>query len=79
MVPSTVWDGFTRAYGGYIIVKETGDIICYHLYNREDFLIYLYENTKLESASSSRHDYGKLYKKGEEIFFNLNLQIRFLK
>ena len=79
MVPSRIWDGFTKAGGGYIIVRESGIIVCYHLYNREDFLTYLFENTKFESASSTRHDYGKLYKKGDDVYFNLNLQIRFLK
>jgi len=79
MVPSKVWDGFTKAHGGYIVVKNNGEVICYHLYNREEFLTYLYENTKFESASSSRHNYGKIYQKEGEIYFNLNLQIRFIK
>ena len=50
MVPSKVWDEFTKAHGGYIVVKNNGDVICYHLYNRDEFLSYLYENTKFESA-----------------------------
>ncbi len=79
MVPSKVWDGFTKAHGGYIIVKNNGDVICYHLYNRDEFLSYLYENTKFESASSTRHDYWKIYQENGNIYFNLNLQIRFLK
>jgi len=79
MVPSVEWDGFTKAHGGYIIVKADGDVLCYHLYNRDEFRSYLYENTKFETPSSKRHEYGKLYKKGDELFFNLNLQIRFLK
>lgn len=79
MVPSKVWDGFTKAHGGYIVVKDNGDVICYHLYNRDEFLSYLYENTKFESASSTRHDYGKIYQEKEKMYFNLNLQIRFLK
>ncbi len=79
MVPSRPWDGFMRAHGGYIVVKEDGEVICYHLYNRDEFQLYLYENTKLEAASSGRHGYGVLYEKDGELFFNLNLQIRFLK
>ena len=79
MVPSTEWDGFTKAHGGYIVVKENGDVVCYHLYNRDEFRSYLYENTKFESASSTRHEYGTLYEKDGKLFFNLNLQIRFLK
>jgi type II restriction enzyme len=79
MVPSKKWDGFTKAHGGYIVVRADGVVICYHLYNRDEFLAYLFENTKLESASTNRHKYGVLYKKETEILFNLNLQIRFLK
>lgn len=79
MVPSVEWDGFTKAHGGYIVVKENGDVVCYHLYNRDEFRSYLYENTKFESASSTKHDYGTLYEKDGKLFFNLNLQIRFLK
>lgn len=79
MMPGTVWDGFTRAHGGYIVVKQNGDVVCYHLYNRDEFLTYLYENTKFESAASSKHGYGKLYEKDGKLFFNLNLQVRFLK
>jgi HpaII restriction endonuclease len=79
MVPSKEWDGFTKAHGGYIIVKNNGDVVCYHLYNRDEFLSYLFENTKFESASSTRHNYGKIYQEGGKMYFNLNLQIRFLK
>jgi type II restriction enzyme len=78
MVPSRSWDGFMRAHGGYIVVKENGEVICYHLYNRDEFQLYLYENTRFEAASSTRHRYGVLYEKDGEMYFNLNLQIRFL-
>lgn len=78
MVPSKLWDGFMRAHGGYIVVKENGEVICYHLYNRDEFQSYLYENTRFEAASSIRHGYGVLYEKDETMYFNLNLQIRFL-
>lgn len=79
MVPSKIWDGFTKAHGGYIVVRSDGVVICYHLYNRDEFLSYLYENTKLEKASTTRHGYGFLYQDKDEILFNLNLQIRFIK
>ncbi len=39
---------------------------------------YLYCNTKLETPSSSRYDFGKLYKnETHELCFKLNLQVRF--
>jgi type II restriction enzyme len=79
MVPSKPWDGFLKAHGGYIVVKENGDVVCYHLYNRDEFRSYLYENTRFDAPSTTRYEYGKLYKEKGKIFFKLNLQIRFLK
>ncbi len=78
MMPSTVWTGELEATGGYLVVKEDGEILCYHIYNRNDFEDYLFFNTKLETASSERHKFGKVYRENEELRFKLNLQIRFL-
>jgi type II restriction enzyme len=79
MVPSKPWDGFSKAQGGYIVVKENGDVVCYHLYNRDEFRSYLYENTKFDAPSTTRYGYGELYEENGKLFFKLNLQIRFLK
>ena len=79
MKPGTEWDGFNKAHGGYIVVKEDGEIVCYHLYNREEFQEYLYRNTKLETPSTTRHDFGMLYEENGAWKIRLNLQIRFLK
>jgi hypothetical protein len=79
MTPNTEWDGLTTAQGGYIIVKENGDLVCYHLYNRDEFQDYLFKNTKLETASTSRHEFGTIYEKDGKKYLKLNLQIRFIK
>jgi len=79
MMPSKVWTGKYDATGGYLIVKEDGEILCYHIYNRNDFENYLLNNTKLDTASSSRHGFGKIYEERGIQYFNLNLQIRFIK
>ncbi|MFY0629491.1 MAG: HpaII family restriction endonuclease [Flavobacteriaceae bacterium] len=79
MMPSKVWTGQYDATGGYLIIKENGDILCYHIYNRNEFENYLFNNTKLDTASSSRHDFGKIYQENGELYFKLNLQIRFIK
>lgn len=79
MMPSKVWTGELDATGGYLVVKEDGDILCYHIYNRNEFEDYLLNNSKFETASSTKHDFGFVYKEGTNIFFRLNLQIRFLK
>lgn len=77
MMPSKVWNGIYDATGGYLIVKENGDILCYHIYNRNQFEEYLFQNTKLETASSSRHEFGKVYNENGKNYLKLNLQIRF--
>lgn len=79
MVPASVWDGTLRAHGGVIVVREDGEIVCYHLYNAEAFRNYLFNNTRMESPSATRHGYGTIYDKNGEIFIKLNLQIRFTK
>lgn len=79
MMPSVVWTGQYDATGGYLIVKENGDVLCYHIYNRNEFEDYIFNNTKLETASSSRHGFGTIYEENGDLFINLNLQIRFTK
>ena len=77
MKPAKPWDGLDEANGGYIIVKADGEILAYHIYNRNFFEQYLLDNTYLERASTSRHEYMSLYEENGEMFIKLNLQIRF--
>lgn len=92
MTPETVWTGKYDATGGIIIVKADGDIVCYHIYNKNEFQDYLINNTKLEQASTSEDDdnpgfakelkakpykFGWIYEEHGELFIKLNLQIRF--
>lgn len=78
MMPGTVWNGVFDTTGGFLIVKDNGDVLCYHIYNRNEFENYLFNNTRLETASSTKHQFGLLYKEKDNYFFKLNLQIRFL-
>ncbi|MBB5332560.1 type II restriction enzyme [Chryseobacterium koreense] len=78
MMPAKVWTGELDATGGYLVVKDDGEILCYHIYNRNEFEDYLFSNTKLETASSTRHEFGTVYKQDTQLYFKLNLQIRFL-
>lgn len=79
MMPSVVWTGQLDTTGGYLVVKEDGEVLCYHIFNRNEFEDYLYNNTKFETASSTRHDFGRIFKYENRQCFKLNLQIRFLK
>ena len=77
MTPGTEWDGLDNASGGYIIIKKDGDVVCYHLYNRNFFEEYLLRNTQFDRPSASRHDYGYIYKENGHFYIDLNVQIRF--
>jgi hypothetical protein len=78
MMPTIVWTGEYEANGGYLVVKENGDVLCYHFYNRNLFENYLYSNTRFETASSTRNKFGTIEKqKDGSLIFKLNLQIRF--
>lgn len=77
LVPNTDWDGFIKADGGYIIVKDDGDVVCFHIYNISELGEYLFNNTKLETASTTRHKFASVFEENDQAFMNLNLQIRF--
>lgn len=78
MKPATIWDGIDEATGGYIIVTREGGVLAYHIYNRNYFEEYLLKNTKYETASTSRHEFGEVYSEGGKNFIKLNLQVRFV-
>lgn len=78
MTPAKDWDGLYGADGGYVIVKHDGKVIAYDLYSRKAFKTYLLNNTKFESASTSRYGYASIYKETDgKMYIKLNLQIRF--
>lgn len=78
MTPATLWDGHDEANGGYIVVTSKGNVLAYHIYNRDFFKEYLMNNTKYERASTTRHGYASLYKENGKTYIKLNLQIRFI-
>lgn len=77
MKPATEWDGIDDVTGGYIIVTKDGNVLAYHIYNRNSFEEYLLQNTKFETASTSRHEFGEIYSIKGDDYIKLNLQVRF--
>lgn len=77
MTSSTRWYGSFQANGGYIVVKEDGDIICYHFFDRNDLENYLFYNTRFDTPSTTRHKFGNIYQENEDFYIKLNLQVRF--
>ena len=91
MTPETPWLGIYDATGGQIIVKEDGDIVCYHIYELNRFRDFLFNTTKFERASTSEdgnhpgyprpdasknYNYGWLYEVNGHYFIKINLQVR---
>ena len=76
LVPNTPWQGKLSGYGGYIIVKKSGELYCLHLDNDDEFRDYLYENTGFTTPKN------ELFQRPESSTTNfrlfLNAQIRFL-
>ncbi len=79
MMPATPWNGNYEATVGYIIVKEDGDVLCYHIYNRNEFREYLYKNTRFETPSKTKHHFGVIEEVAGKQILKLNLQIIFVK
>ena len=76
MTATDAWSGEYDATGGYLMVKQDGEVVCYHVYNRNEFQRYLINNTRLDTPGTSKHDYGTLYTKNGETYMMLNLQVR---
>ena len=77
MTAAVEWNGREDADNGYIIVKKGGEILAYHLFSRDTFETYLLNHTRLDTPSTTRHNFGKVYAEDGKFFINLNLQIRF--
>ena len=77
MLPATPWNGRYEATGGYIVVKKDGDVICFHIYDRNLLEDYLFHNTKFETPENERYQMGQIYKVDGKYYFDLVLQIRF--
>lgn len=78
MEPAKEWNGIDESNGGYIVVKSDGNVLAYHLYNRDKFEQYLFDNTYFERGSTTRHRYATIYEENGRMYMKLNLQIRFL-
>lgn len=77
MLPASPWNGRYDATGGYIVVKKDGDIVCFHIYDRNSLEDYLFCNTKFDTPDVKRYKIGQIYKSDNKYYFDLGLQIRF--
>jgi type II restriction enzyme len=75
---SHVWDGKDRASGGFLVVKKNGEVVCLELYTRDTIGEYLVRNTRFETPSSHRHPSGDVREDKDGLYFDLQLQVRFI-
>lgn len=77
MTAGQQWDGREQVSGGYIVVMEDGDVLCYHSADRESFRDYLYRNTHFEYVSSKKYIWSNIFEENNEFYLPLNVSIRF--
>lgn len=79
MTAAKSWDGKEQVNGGYIVVMDDGDVICYHSNDRESFRDYLYRNTCFEYVSADKFAWSRIYSDNGEFYLPLNVSVRFNK
>ncbi len=77
MTAGCKWDGKEQVNGGYIVVTDDGDVICYHSNDRETFRDYLYRNTYFEYVSADKYIWSRIIKIDGEYYLPLNISVRF--
>lgn len=81
MTAGSSWDGREVVNGGYIVAKENGDVLVFHTRDGESFKTFLFNSTKIDRPDASErkgYPYADVYKVGNEYYFDLNFQIRFI-
>lgn len=71
------WNGRSTVNGGYIVVKDSGEVVAYHTCIADEFKNFLITRLGFERPSCTRHKCMSVYKKEGHYFLNFNLQIRF--
>jgi len=79
MKADEIWKRDFQADGGYLVIREDGEVVCYHFYFIKQFENYLFKNTKLETPSKRRYKMTEIYEENGQQKFTLTLQVRFIK
>lgn len=71
------WNGRQEVNGGYIVVKNNGDVVAFHSTIADEFKDFLVAKMLMESPSHSRHKDMAIYKEDGKYYIKLALQLRF--
>lgn len=77
MTPGSAWQGDIDAYGGYLVVTKSGQVLALPTKNEDEFRKYLLEKSYLDTPSTTRHKFGRLYEQDQQVLLDLSLQVRF--
>jgi type II restriction enzyme len=79
MFPNTPWEGMHDIDGGCLLVKKTGEVVTFYIFRNlflKYFREYLLQNSYLDTASTTRHGFARLYHSNGAVKVKLNLQVR---
>lgn len=79
MIPKLEWDQKYSADGGLIVVKENSDLATFYIIEQDlkmELRKYFISNSFLDTASTSRHQFGKIFQEDMQNKIKLNLLIR---
>ena len=79
MTAGQVWDGEEQVNGGYIVVMDDGEVLCYHSNDREAFRNYLFKNTHFEYVSAKKYKWSFIFKEDNHYYLPINASVRFCK
>lgn len=71
------WNGKQSVNGGYIVVKNNGDVVAFHSTIADEFKDFLVAKMLMESPSHGRHKDMVIYKEDGKYYLKLGLQLRF--
>lgn len=71
------WNCKQIVNGGYIVVKNNGDVVAFHSTIADEFKDFLVAKMVMESPSHSRHNDMVIYKENDKYYLKLGLQLRF--
>lgn len=79
MFPNKNWQGIADIDGGCMIVEGSGEVKTFYIF-RKAFLLffreYLFNKCFLDTPSTTRHGFARLYEENGNVKLKLNLQIR---
>lgn len=82
MFPNKGWQGIQDIDGGCLIVEDSGEVKSFYIF-RKTFLIffreYLFNKCFLDTPSTTRHGFARLYEENRKVKLKLNLQVRIEK